>query len=317
MHGQYRSGNAQCHGFDSIQVLVYASSIKPLRRRKRQSERACPSMAIPVLILNLKSSTKRRAEIESRLARLGIEHRFYDAIDGRSLSPAELERLAPRSRRLYDRALMPKEIACTVDHFAMIRLLAGEDHEFACVMEDDAVMSAEICAFLDPQTLRSLPQFDVLRLHSDPARWKRPAWKVAEVHGRGIYAMARAGFGVQGQVFSRHGLHKMAAQLGPVMAPVDFVYYHDCHVRGLRILEVRPGVIEHDENYLHPELMAFSDIGVRPVPDVKAMSLIDRLRRNALRQRRKFMAARSFVQTWGLGGMVRVLSHWPPGGYFR
>jgi len=88
-------------------------------------------------------------------------------------------------------------------------------------MEDDAVpLTADLHFFLDPATLNSLPQFDVLRMVSDPARWKRPAWKVAQIHGRGIFAMARPGWGLQGQIYSRSGLQKMSYQLGAISAPV-------------------------------------------------------------------------------------------------
>jgi hypothetical protein len=109
----------------------------------------------------------------------------------------------------------------------------------------------------------------------------------------------------------------MAAGLSPITAPIDFMCYHDCPALGLRVLEVRPGLVQHDLTYLHPELMALTDTGIRPLLDKENMHLLDRMRRNLWRQRRKFRAATSFAQTWGPGGMVRVLSHWPPGGYFR
>jgi glycosyl transferase, family 25 len=275
-------------------------------------------MAIPVVVLNLKSSTGRRAQIAARLDDLGIIHRFFDAIDGRLLSADERERLAPRSALIFDRSLTAGEIGCAASHFAMIRRLADESHDFVCIMEDDAVpLSTDICLFLQPQTLQALPQFDVLRMVSDPARWKRPAWQVAQLHGRGIYAMARTGWGLQGTIYSRAGLRKMAAQLGSIMAPIDFIFFHDCHIRGLRVLEIRPGLLEHDVLFLNPQLQKLTDTGVRPVPDRKAMSVMDRIRRNLLRQRRKRMAATNFIQVWGLAGLVRILSWWPPGGYFR
>jgi GR25 family glycosyltransferase involved in LPS biosynthesis len=81
-------------------------------------------MTIPFLVLNLKTSTKRRADIAARLSGLSIDHRFFAAISGRSLSEAELERLAPRSRLCLDRPLTANEIACAAGHTAMIRQLA-------------------------------------------------------------------------------------------------------------------------------------------------------------------------------------------------
>jgi hypothetical protein len=178
-------------------------------------------------------------------------------------------------------------------------------------------LSDNIRHFLQSQTLAALPEFDVLRMMSDPARWRMPAWQVARVHDRCIYAMARPGFGTQGMIYSRAGLRKLVGQIGAIKAPVDFMFFHDCHIAGLRVLEIRPGLFEHDQQFLHPELVKSSDIGARPIANRRSMSLNDRIRRNLLRQRRKRMAVRSFIQAWGLRGLLRILLQWLPGPYFR
>jgi len=271
------------------------------------------AVMIPVVVLNLKSSIARREQIDARLAKFGIDHRFFDAIDGRLLSAEERERLAPPSSLLFDRPLTQGEVGCAASHFAVIRELAGEAHDFVCVIEDDAIpLSSDIRYFLQSQALAALPQFDVLRMVSDPARWRMPAWQVARVHDRGIYAMARPGFGTQGMIYSLTGLRKIAGQLGAIRAPADFTFFHDCHIRGLRVLEIRPGLLEHDQLFLHPELQKSTDIGSRPVAERKSMSLPDRIRRNLLRQRRKRMAASSFIRAWGLDGLGRIYLRWPP-----
>jgi glycosyl transferase, family 25 len=273
---------------------------------------------IPVVILNLKSSAARRQQVGASLENLGIDHHFFDAVDGRLLSAKELGRLAPPSSLLFDRSLTLGEIGCATSHFAVIRQLAGEEHDFVCVLEDDVIpLSDNIRYFLQSQTLSALPEFDVLRMMSDPARWRMPAWQVARVHDRCIYAMARPGFGTQGMIYSRAGLRKLVGQIGAIKAPVDFMFFHDCHIAGLRVLEIRPGLLEHDQQFLHPELVKLSDIGVRPIANRRSMSLNDRIRRNLLRQRRKRMAVRSFIQAWGFRGLLRILLQWLPGPYFR
>ncbi|HEX8765099.1 MAG TPA: glycosyltransferase family 25 protein, partial [Candidatus Acidoferrum sp.] len=255
---------------------------------------------IPVVVLNLKSSTARRQQIDARLENLGIDHHFFDAIDGRLLSTRELERLAPPSSLLFDRSLTLGEIGCATSHFAVIHQFAGEDNDFVCVLEDDVIpLSDNIRHFLQSQTLAALPEFDVLRMMSDPARWRMPGWQVARVDDRCIYAMARPGFGTQGMIYSRAGLRKMVGQIGAIKAPVDFMFFHDCHIAGLRVLEIRPGLFEHDQQFLHPELVKSSDIGVRPIANRRSMSFNVRIRRNLLRQRRKRMAVRSFIRAWG------------------
>lgn len=273
---------------------------------------------VPVVVLNLKSSMARRQQIDARLENLGIDYHLFDAVDGRLLSAKELERLAPPSSLLFDRSLTLGEIGCATSHFAVIRQFVGEEYDFACVLEDDVIpLSDNIRHFLQPQTLAALPEFDVLRMMSDPARWRMPAWQVARVHDRCIYAMARPGFGTQGMIYSRAGLRKLVGQIGAIKAPVDFMFFHDCHIAGLRVLEIRPGLFEHDQQFLHPEFVKSSDIGIRPIANRRSMSLNDRIRRNLLRQRRKRMAVRSFIQAWGLRGLLRILLQWLPGPYFR
>ena len=273
---------------------------------------------IPVVVLNLKSSTFRRQQIDARLENLRIDYHFFDAIDGRLLSAKELERLAPPSSLLFDRSLTSGEIGCATSHFAVIRQFVSEEYDFACVLEDDVIpLSDNIRHFLQPQTLAALPEFDVLRMMSDPARWRMPAWQVARVHDRCIYAMARPGFGTQGIIYSRAGLRKLVGQIGAIKAPVDFMFFHDCHIAGLRVLEIRPGLFEHDQQFLHPEFVKSSDIGIRPIANRRSMSLNDRIRRNLLRQRRKRMAVRSFIQAWGFRSLLRILLQWLPGPYFR
>jgi len=135
----------------------------------------------------LKSSTAWREQIDARLAKFGIDYRFFDAIDGRQLSAEERERLAPPSSLLFDRPLTQGEVGCAASHFALIRELAGEAHDFVCVIEDDAIPLSVI--FSSRRRLRRCRN-SMLRMVSDPARWRMPAWQVARVHDRGIYAMA-------------------------------------------------------------------------------------------------------------------------------
>jgi hypothetical protein len=118
-------------------------------------------------------------------------------------------------------------------------------------------------------------------------------------------------------IYSRGGLRKMSEQLSAIRAPVDFMFFHDCHIGGLRVLEIRPGLFEHDQLFQYPELQKSTEIGTRPIAMRQSMPLSDRIRRNLLRQRRKRMAIRSFVQAWGPRNLLRILLRWPAAAYFR
>jgi opacity protein-like surface antigen len=79
---------------------------------------------------------------------------------------------------------------------------------------------------------------------ADAGTRHRFASQVARTYDRGIYAMARPGFGTQGMIYSRRGLRRIVEQLGAIRAPADFMLFHDCHIRGLRVLEIKtdPGI---------------------------------------------------------------------------
>ena len=276
-------------------------------------------MAIPIIVLSLNESTLRRSQIASRLDQLQLPHRFFDAIDGRTLSTEQLECSAPRSALLFDQPLLPAEIGCAASHLAVLKQVAAGGDPFVCTMEDDAEpTSADLSAFLDLEALKTLPDFDVLRLVSDPARWKMPAWEVGRLGGRSVCAMARPGWGLQGQVFSRAGARKICSQVAAIRAPIDFILFHDCHVNGLRILEVRPGVIQHDLKLVQPELMQISIIGKRHEIDKQRMSTSQRRERRRWRWRRRKMAMAAFFKVWGPWAFVtQILPRGRPGTYFR
>jgi glycosyl transferase, family 25 len=270
---------------------------------------------IPVIVLNLARSTTRRAQIAARLDSLSIKHRFFEAIDGRQLSPQDRERLAPPSALLFDRPLTAGEIGCAATHLAVIREIAEGADQFVCIIEDDAIVSADIALFLEPAAISALPRFDVMRFVSDPLRWRFPAWEIGRIHDRGVCTMSRPGFGTQGQIYSRDGARKIASQVSVVRAPIDFALYHDCHVSGLRVLEIRPEVIQHDLQLIDRTLQSLSEVGARSSADHDDTA--GRWKRKIWRWRRKSMAARAFVRLRGVKGVLQLIFGWRPGSYFR
>src|SRR5690349_233011 len=76
---------------------------------------------IPVLVINLKRSEDRRAFIRRQLDGLGIAFQFFDAVDARDLSPADIQTSAPGGGVDYCGMLTVPEIACAVSHLRAIR----------------------------------------------------------------------------------------------------------------------------------------------------------------------------------------------------
>lgn len=259
---------------------------------------------IDVIVINMKHSTERRARMSARLDALGIPFRIFEAIDGESLSQAERDRIAPPStwgRLMGRRDVVPGEIGCALSHVNAIR--AHADLEFFCVLEDDAVPSSGMLQFLDENTLRILPKFDSLRLHSPPEVQIRkfPAWKLASVGDRSVCAMLVIGGSCSAQIYSRDGARKIMSNITTINSPIDEMLYMDPQIAGFRVLDVRPGVA-NDRGEQQ------STISQRPeiVPPVLIASklMVQWLRRARL--------MRHFILTWVVSGDILQAPLWHP-----
>src|SRR5271165_2078301 len=193
---------------------------------------------IDVIVINMKRSVERRARIGSRLGALNVPFRIFDAIDGLSLSQSERDQIAPPKkwqRSMAARNATAGEVGCTLSHLGAIR--ANANLEYFCVLEDDAVLSPDFPQFLDEATLRALPQFDALKLHSSPPlqNWRYPAWKVATVGERNICAAVVFGGSCSGQVYSREGAAKINSNVKTINAIIDELLYMAPEIPGFRI----------------------------------------------------------------------------------
>lgn len=257
---------------------------------------------IPVFVINLERDRERRAATGAHLDALNIPHTFINAVDGRALSAEELERASPREKLAYPYVPMPGLTGNGLSHLSAIAEGARLDCDYFCIFEDDIVPAPALASALDSETLAALPAFDALRLFTHLDRWDKPSKIVAYIQDHVVVRMLRPGWGCQGQVYSREGARKILATIKHVTAPFDFVLYHDCHVSGLRVLEVRPGMVERSS--------APSSIGDRPPKSRENERLLERLDRNTIRVRRKVIAAISFFRAWGVREFFSFLSMW-------
>jgi GR25 family glycosyltransferase involved in LPS biosynthesis len=257
---------------------------------------------IPTFVINLERDLDRRNSMAERLDGLEVRYTFFNALHGSDLTREELDRASPRRKLSYSVPLMPNEIATGLSHRGAIAEGARLDCDFFCVLEDDSVLTPEFASCLDPGKLSALPDFDVLRLCTYPNRWEKPSKIVGYLNDSTVVRMLRPGWGCQGQIYSRNGARKILASLKFISAPIDFALYHDCHVSGLRVLEMRPGTVGRDYT-------KESSVGDRP-PLTHTETMIQRTGRNTYRARRKFLAAVSFFRAWGVMAFFSFFSIW-------
>jgi glycosyl transferase family 25 len=250
---------------------------------------------IPVVVISLTRATDRRLAMRQALEARGIAFTFFDAIDGRSISDAEVAALSPRPYiGQLNRRLTINEIACAASHrAALAKFLAGTD-QFLCTVEDDVELAPDTPTFLQAETLRRLPAFDILRLVNDPSHGLGLSRVVAQEAGRKVHAPLRAGFYMQGQIFTRAGASKVVAGTVPLSAPIDNLIYRDAVIPALRLLEVRPTLVT-----ARPGPSTIGERFPEPSSSRPVVPMSVELARKRFFITRRLRAIKSYARAWG------------------
>ena len=126
-----------------------------------------PSQAWRSYVINLDRSPARLAAIAAQLQALRLPFERFAAVEGRLLDP---DRTPFFSRRRYEqrhgKAPTPCEIGCFLSHIGVMRRFLQSDAQFCMILEDDAVLGADLPAALDGLE-RARRQWDVALLYGN------------------------------------------------------------------------------------------------------------------------------------------------------
>ena len=73
---------------------------------------------VPIWVISLSRSVERRANVSACMQMAGLEFEFFDAIDGKRLTSAELNRHYDEARSILEigRPMSLGEIGCSLSH---------------------------------------------------------------------------------------------------------------------------------------------------------------------------------------------------------
>lgn len=110
-----------------------------------------------IFIVSLVSDIERRANIEKLLLNSGLSFEFVDAIYGKDLTEIQLSSLNLQSaQQRLNRKLSPGEIGCTLSHLKAYGKLVSNNYEWACILEDDAILDSRFIDFIRESTSTSI-----------------------------------------------------------------------------------------------------------------------------------------------------------------
>lgn len=117
-----------------------------------------------VVVVSLPSATERRMLIEQEFHRLDLPFRFYDAIDGSTLSDEQISLVdASAMRETAQDFPPPGSIANWLTQMSVLQMFAYGDDDLLAVFEDDARLEKETKQILETLS-EDMHGFDIVKL---------------------------------------------------------------------------------------------------------------------------------------------------------
>lgn len=175
----------------------------------------------------------------TELARCGVAFTRFEAVNGRTLSAADLARVydpAANARRARHPLIGP-EIGCYLSHIALWEQIAASDAPGAVILEDDFAAAGDLAAVL-------------AALSADPGGWEiaklfsaRAGQRVLDLRplspGRQIGVPYKVPNTTLGYAIRREAAVRLARSALPVSRPIDEDHKHFWEL-GLRVALVVP-----------------------------------------------------------------------------
>ena len=96
-----------------------------------------------IYVVNLKNDLDRRKNIINEIEKQNIKnYEIIDAIDGNELSEQELNNLSYKDKNLinpWNIKMSPSQVGCALSHIKIYKKFIKTDHNYALILEDDAV----------------------------------------------------------------------------------------------------------------------------------------------------------------------------------
>ena len=114
---------------------------------------------IPIYVINLRRTPERRLYIQRQLDSLGLEYQWIEAVDAYDFTNTDLEGVNPNSKN------QPAAMGCLLSHVKFYDQVIKNNHEIACVLEDDCELFPTFPKVLNYEKLQKENWEILLLLH--------------------------------------------------------------------------------------------------------------------------------------------------------
>ncbi|MBJ7592217.1 glycosyltransferase family 25 protein [Aeromonas veronii] len=182
---------------------------------------------IPIFVISLLRSHDRRLAIEKQMAHLGLSFTFWDAVDGKQLSDADLANVDINfAEQLCGHSLSLGEVGCALSHIKLYEMMVSKKIEKAIILEDDIYLHMHFKSIIDV-ALQKMSS-DIIFIHHGKAKkwpWTR---KLPEGYRLASYCRPskksnRGIISTAGYILSLNGARKLLQHAYPVRMPADYL----------------------------------------------------------------------------------------------
>jgi GR25 family glycosyltransferase involved in LPS biosynthesis len=193
------------------------------------------SASIPVYVISLPDAAIRRRNMVARFSAAGMAFRFVDAVDGRTVPVADTFDGARIVRQPFG---YESEIACTVSHRLVHRMIANGDADTALVLEDDAELAEDF-----PEVVqRALSfRFDIFKLEGFNLAYRRVT--IGRIGQYNVIVTILPSQGAAAYLIRREAARRICSL--DVIDQVADLVFADPRLR-LRVLEIEPFCARQD-----------------------------------------------------------------------
>ena len=185
------------------------------------------------------SSVDRLEQITKQCSKFHIEFERVSAIRGDSLSAEQKSKIYDSSanQKKYSKLLNDGEIGCYLSHVACWNKIITDELDYALILEDDAILSNDLTAFIGHISHLS-PNWDYIKL-SHGRKTKHILEQLILADNLSINSCLKLPSTTTGQFVSLVGAQKLVDSAYPISRPIDMdiQYWFE---KKLRCFVVRP-----------------------------------------------------------------------------
>jgi GR25 family glycosyltransferase involved in LPS biosynthesis len=190
---------------------------------------------IPVYVISLPDAEVRRRNMTTRLGSAGIPFKFFDAPYGRT---RQIPEHVDGAVIVRDPFRTESEIACTLSHRHVHRMIAEADADAALIFEDDARLPEDFV-----QIVRSALSFDfdVFKFEGTNASKRRVT--IGRIGSYEVVVSSVPSMGAAAYLVRREAARRICSL--PVIDQINDALFGDPRLR-LRVLEMAPFCVQPD-----------------------------------------------------------------------